>query len=203
VWRADLSASEQPLERLLCEQELARAKRLLSASHRRLWIRSRGLLRELLGRYLAEDPSALCFAVDAHGKPHLSGAAQARVEFNLSHSGTLALYAFCADAPVGVDVQADRPSGDDVAIAERILGPLAAAELRAIGDPRERRAQFLRMWTRYEAEAKCVGTGIGADTHTSRARVWGVGLDMGTGAAGAVACTNEPRELRCWEWPPN
>jgi 4'-phosphopantetheinyl transferase len=200
VWRADLSAIREPLERLLSEQELERAQRLLSASHRRLWVRSRGLLRELLGRYLAEDPSALRFAVDAHGKPYLTGAAQARVQFNLSHSGTLALYAFRADAPVGVDVQADRRPSDDVGIAARILGPAAAAQLRAIGDPRERHSAFLQMWTRYEAETKCVGTGIGADTPSSRAGVWSAALDMGIGAAGAVACANEPLELRRWEW---
>jgi 4'-phosphopantetheinyl transferase len=157
------------------------------------------VLRALLGRYLGVDASALRFVEDERGKPAL--AESAAVSFNLSHSGALALYAFCADAAVGVDVETDRRSLDEVAIAARVLGETTAARLRAITDPRARRHEFLRAWTRYEAELKCLGTGIGAgaaDAPTSE--LWVAELDLGAGAAGAVACAREPRELRRWAW---
>ncbi len=211
MWRAELTRADERLGALLCEQERARAARLLSERSRLLWTRSRGLLRALLGRYLQEDPRALRFAEQAHGKPSLlvsadrsprdAGPGGARVSFNLSHSGTLALYAFCADAAVGVDVESDRRPIDEVALAARMLGASEAARLREIADPAVRRREFLRAWTRYEAQLKCLGTGIGAaSSGLDRGRVWVAELDPGGGAAAAVACVREPRELRCWIW---
>jgi 4'-phosphopantetheinyl transferase len=215
VWRADLTAVDERLSGLLCEEERARAGRLLGEGHRLLWMRSRGLLRTLLGRYLQLDPRALCFSRDPHGKPSLrepagepshdrrtAPAGPASLSFNLSHSGTLALYAFCAGAPVGIDVEADRHPSDELAIAARMLGEQEAARLRAIVDPSVRRLEFLRAWTRYEAELKCLGTGIGAGAAEARGRyTWVAQLEPGPGAAGAVACAREPGELRCWSWP--
>jgi 4'-phosphopantetheinyl transferase len=211
VWRAKLTGADERLGALLCEQERARAGRLLSVRSRLLWTRSRGLLRVLLGRYLHEDPRALRFAEEAHGKPLLlvpadrsprgAGVGGVHVSFNLSHSGELALYAFCAGAAVGVDVEGDRRSIDEVALAARVLGASEAAHLRAIADPAVRRREFLKAWTRYEAQLKCLGTGIGAGASgLDRGRVWVADLDPGGGAAGAVACAREPRELRCWTW---
>ncbi len=212
VWRAELTGTNERLGALLCEQERARADRLLSERTRLLWTRSRGVLRALLGRYLREDPRTLRFTGEAHGKLSLLERADgsrrgnrspsgASVSFNLSHSGTLALYAFCAGAAVGVDVEADRRPIDEVAIAARMLGASDAAHLRAIADPAVRRSEFLRAWTRYEAQLKCLGTGIGAGASgVDRGRVWVAELEPGGGAAGAVACAREPRELRCWTW---
>jgi 4'-phosphopantetheinyl transferase len=213
VWRADLTEADDSLADLLSDEELARAQRLLNDRNRLLWTRSRGLLRALLGRYLGESPRALHFVHDARGKPRLSepargpasggptaAGAHVGLSFNLSHSGELALYAFCAGAAVGVDVEADDRSIDEVAIAARVLGAHTAASLKAITDPAARRREFLRAWTRYEATAKCVGTGIGAGAAEAlERRVWVADLDPGAGAAGAVACEREPSELRCWE----
>src|ERR1700677_2321547 len=63
VWRADLRAVDDELGELLCEQELARAERLLSHSDRVRWTRCRGVLRALLARYLGLDPRALEFSL--------------------------------------------------------------------------------------------------------------------------------------------
>jgi 4'-phosphopantetheinyl transferase len=215
VWRADLQTLGDELCELLCEQELARAQRLLSGRGRLLWTRSRGLLRALLGRYLALDPRALRFLEGPHGKPELAGprdgrrlpvrdggARTGRLSFNLSHSGRLALYAFCADGAVGVDVEVERRSIDEAAIAARMFGAHEAERLRMIADPGARRTEFLRRWTRYEAELKCLGSGIAAGSSGARGRrVWVSNLEPATDAAGAVACVWEPAELCCWTWP--
>jgi 4'-phosphopantetheinyl transferase len=197
VWLADLTAVDERVEELLCERERERAERLLGDRLR--WKRSRGLLRMLLGRYLEHDARALRFVEGEHGKPTLAEAPA--MSFNLSHSGSLALYAFCTDAAVGVDVESVRRSLDEVAIAARVLGETTAAHLRGIADPRARRREFLRAWTRYEAELKCLGTGIGAGaTDAPTSDLWVAELDLGAGAAGAVACVREPRELRRFAW---
>jgi len=207
VWRAELAGAHPRLAELLCERERERAARLLRERDRVLWTHARGLLRALLGRYLRLDPRTLRFAAGPHGKPALP--AQLALEFNLSHSGSLALYAFSRAGPVGVDVETDRRALDELALAERELGAHEAQRLRALADPAARRREFLRAWTRHEAAAKCLGTGIAAAC-ASRERagaLWIAELSPGADAAGlgataALACEQRPRELRCWRWEP-
>jgi 4'-phosphopantetheinyl transferase len=214
VWRADLTVVGEQLCDLLNGEERARAERMLTGElERTLWMRSRGLLRALLGRYLREDPAALRFATGAHGKPHLVDDASAaagrqlqlahvasRIQFNLSHSAGLALYALAHRSSVGVDVELARRPIDTLAIAARVFG---AAEVKRLGQLGEqaREREFLRMWVRYEAGVKCLGVGLGgADARDDRDLPWIADLQLGPGAAAAVAADTPPRELRCWEW---
>jgi len=202
VWRADLTAVAEDLGKLLCSEERARAERMVDERNGELWRRSRGLLRELLGRHLQLEPSSLRFSTGEHGKPALADDTSPTVDFNMSHSGQLALYAFSDAGAVGVDVEVARRPTDEVAIAARVLGASEAARLRAL-DPETRRQEFLRAWTRYEAELKCLGTGIGGtDGGTEGARPWVADLALGHGAAGAVSSERPARELRCWGWRP-
>jgi 4'-phosphopantetheinyl transferase len=73
VWRADLTRVEDGLAELLCAEERERARQIRDVHRRRLWMRSRGVLRALLARYLDGDPRALRFALGPHGKPALRG----------------------------------------------------------------------------------------------------------------------------------
>ena len=169
-----------------------------------MWTRSRGLLRLLLGRYLACDPTGLRFAFGLHGKPALRGFEG--VAFNLSHSDSLALYAFTIGAAVGVDIEllARRDLKTNyVTLARRAFGPEQARRLAAL-DPDTRRLRFLRAWVRHEAMLKCRGTGLlGADAATAPAGVgeempepWVCEIDVGLDAVAAVAVDGAPRDLR-------
>ncbi len=194
---------------LLCEEERARAGRLVSERDRRLWTRSRGVLRALLGRYLQRDPTALRFASGAHGKPALIdatagsaagssfGAKISRLSFNLSHSGQLALFAITETGPVGVDVEVARRPIDELAIAARTFGPEEARRLERL-DPASREREFLRAWVRHEAELKCRGTGLPPSCEGA-SELWIAELDVGATAAAAVA-VERPARLHCWDW---
>jgi 4'-phosphopantetheinyl transferase len=212
VWRVELETVTDDLAGLLCAEERARAERFLSDRDRRRWTRSRGVLRALLGRYLHEDPRTLRFATGAHGKPELRddaiGSISAsrrnpsrpwRLSFNLSHSGGLALFAFTRTDAVGVDVEVARRPIEEISLAARVLGPAEARRLEGL-DPAMRGHEFLRAWTRHEAELKCRGRGIGAGS-ASAGELWIAELDVGSRAAAAVALERAPRELRCWHWP--
>jgi 4'-phosphopantetheinyl transferase len=213
VWRADLTAGPGHLVGLLCAEERERAERFLSDGDRQRWMGSRGVLRALLGGYLQKDPRTLRFTISAHGKPVLRedaagssappvsvSARHARISFNLSHSGQLALYAFIETGSVGVDVEVAGRRGDEVAIAARVLGLTEARRLEGLDQPiRER--EFLRAWVRHEAVLKCRGTGIGgADGAPSGVARWVAELDVGVRAAAAVALERPPHDLRCWDW---
>jgi len=210
VWRADLTAVSDELAALLCAGERARAERLVSERTRRLWTRSRGVLRALLGLYLQRDPIALRFSTGSHGKPALTGGGRRspaaassktklpQLSFNLSHSGDLALFAFTGAGPVGIDVEVARRPIDELAIAARTFGRKEARRLADL-EPALRRREFLRAWTRHEAGLKCRGSGIGG-SRASAGRLWITELDVGATAAAAVALGRPARELHCFDW---
>jgi 4'-phosphopantetheinyl transferase len=208
VWRAELAAQGDELTALLCAEERARVERFPIERDGQLWARSCGVLRALLGAYLDANPCELRFTHTAHGKPVLFGESR-WLRFNLSHSGGLALYAIAADVEVGVDVQLPRSAErtlDVAAIAERAFGALQARRLQEL-EPRERERELLRLWTRYEAELKCSGRGIGGvdagsgGAGAAERSLWIAELDVGSRAAAALACEARPSEIRLWEWP--
>ena len=192
VWRTDLDALPrglvEPLEELLSPDEHSRAEHLAREEDRERWMRARGVLRALLGHRLQRDPRALSFHTGKHGKPALAGSGE--LDFNLSHSAGLAVYALARDAPVGVDIEAlqRRPSRDDLALAEHVFGGELARRLRALS-PSERRGEFLREWVRHEATLKCLGVGL-SGPQPEQAATAGLRLaelDVGPEAAAALA----------------
>ena len=206
VWRADLATLGEAHLALLDAEESARAKRFLQDRDRQRWAQSHGVLRALLGSYLGVDGSGLRFAAGEHGKPALDfstgDGAHPLPSFNLSHSGDLALYAIAATAPVGIDVETPRSVERVLEIALRTFGPEESAQLEQLDDPEARQQEFLRMWTRHEAELKCLGTGIGgAHLAAGAPRPWRRDLELGNRAVAAVAVAHPPSELCCWRWP--
>ena len=170
---------------------------MLNKRDGQLWMRSRGVLRVLLGRYLQQDPGALRLSTGAHGKPELRPQG---LSFNLAHSGRLALYAIAETGAVGVDVEIARRPVNEVAVAERSFGPVEARRLADL-DPAAREREFRRLWVRHEARLKCRGTGIGGTSaEASTGQLWIAELDVGDRAAAAVAADAPPRELCTWDW---
>jgi 4'-phosphopantetheinyl transferase len=236
VWRADLATVGQDVVALLNAEERARAERIVHAADRLLWSSARGVLRALLARYLGGDADGVELAVGRHGKPELVGdrGRPAHPSFNLSHSRNLALYAFSSHAPVGVDVQAlrdgrRRKGVDHIALARSAFGEHEAQRLSLVA-PGRREWEFLRAWTRHEAELKRLGRGIGVgagdgadagvddagngngagdqpDRDGAVARTaepctpsWIVELDVGRRAVAALALGGEPSDLQQWTW---
>jgi 4'-phosphopantetheinyl transferase len=218
VWRADLDAVGDDLLELLDGEERDRGERIVREEARARWLRARGVLRELLGRYLHADPRALRFAVGAHGKPCVVNYAGSSsmgkshwqtpraLSFNLSHSRAWALYAFTRIGEVGIDIQVARAPLEEVAIAARAFGAAEARRLEGLEQViRER--EFLRAWVRHEAALKWRGRGIGGGQASSGSAAagarasepWIVQLEIGPRAAAAFAVEYAPRDLHCWD----
>ena len=115
------------LKSLLDAAELERAGRFRFPRDRDRFVVGRGLLRSLLGRYVGQAPAQLQFTYANAGKPLLRDHA---LQFNLAHSGGLALLAVAGRRTVGVDVEQVRPSLDIMTIAERYFAAGEQAFLR-------------------------------------------------------------------------
>ena len=159
VWLAELNVPLGRLiayEKLLVDDERNRARLFHFARDRDHYIAGRGMLRVMLGRYLDKLPMEIDIVFGEYDKPFLSSG---EVQFNLAHSGNLALYAFCLDQEVGIDIEAEQELIDTLAIAKHFFSPSEYNTL--LSTPKEQQTSaFYRCWTRKEAFIKAVGEGL-------------------------------------------
>lgn len=163
IWRASLRVSPGVLEHLsahLDESERTRASRFIFEGDRDHFIAARGILRDLLARYVGCSPGELRFAQGPRGKPSLERTGSTRpVSFNVSHSHGMAAYAFARDRELGIDIELIRQDFGGQEIAERYFSPSEVAELASL-PPEARADAFFLAWTRKEAYIKAVGEGL-------------------------------------------
>jgi 4'-phosphopantetheinyl transferase len=160
VWQSDLVVSPDRLERLLrtlSTEELSRAHRIAPTAGRERFIATRGLLRELLGRYLDTPPDRVSLDYEELGKPCLSDPAP--LHFNVSHAEERALFAFTTVGPLGVDLERLRSLSNVERIARRAFTPNDLQSWLQLSHE-ERLVGFFERWTRMEALAKLKGHGV-------------------------------------------
>lgn len=224
VWRASLDRATDDVahwQTLLRDDEVERAGRFYFEKDRRHWIVARATLRALLGRYLEIEPQELRFAHNEYGKPSIASPTMGQhLQFNLSHSGELALYAFAYNRAVGVDVEQMRAP---LAYEELATHFFSAHECHALLTlPEEQREEaFFLCWSRKEAYIKARGKGLSLPLNQfdvslapgeparlldSReepqvAERWSLAaLLPGTGYAGALVAEGSGWQLHCWQW---
>lgn len=209
IWPLDVGDGERAqLTEFLSEEERARAARFVFERDQKRFAVARGRMREVLAATLGVRPSALAFAVSAHGKPALISG---ELTFNLSHSGGLAALGISRGPAIGVDIEEERPLKEDV--AGRFFSAREVAALRALPEV-EQLGAFYRCWTRKEAIVKAIGDGlshpldsfdvtIAGEAKVERfegerdASVWQLQhFDPAPGFAGAVACRTGGTALR-------
>lgn len=162
VWRVPLQttpATLATLEGSLSSEERARADRFRFARDRRGYVVTRAVLRALLARVLALEPSGVRLQLGPQGKPFLAPTHHSDVQFNVAHSHELALIALARGLQLGVDVEYRRDLHDAQSIAKRFF---SGQEVRAmLAAPMARQHElFFRIWTRKEAFIKATGKGL-------------------------------------------
>ena len=226
VWRSSLDLAAETrsmLERTLSRVELERASRFATDQLRDRWVVGRGILRTLLGSYLDQSPASLRFRYGEHEKPYLAGAmAEGEIHFNVSHSHSLALFAFARKREIGVDVEWIRDDLEQAEIASRFFSSTESAQLLELPAV-EQIGRFFALWTCKEAFVKAQGGGIsfglsrfdvqlesGAETVPIVSNEEGESFspwlahrfDPGPGFAGALAVDDQTAEVSLWDWPP-
>lgn len=158
VWIASLDVSDARYAKLtqaLSPEERQRADDLPPVLARRFKV-ARGILRDLLSGFTGTAPAKLRFQYGNAGKPLL---ADHDINFNISHSAELGLFAFAPDRPVGVDVENERPVRRLLDVAQRFLSEEEVRSLAATA-PEDRDASFLRSWVVREARLKAEGKSV-------------------------------------------
>lgn len=168
VWPILLRTSDVVLElfgSFLAPDERERVSRFRFDHLRHSFVLTRGTLRVLVGGYLNLHPADVCFKYGPNGKPAL--AMNDAIDFNLSHSGEMALFAFTTNCELGIDVEQIRSIPDMQNIADHFFCPEEAAELMLL-PTHERELGFFRCWTRKEAYVKATGYGLAKSLNAFR-----------------------------------
>lgn len=169
IWYLDLNLYLDKLEKfktILSQEELTKAFKFKFEKHQNRFIITRANLRLILSKYINIKPENIEFIYSEKGKPSLAqNYNNVGIEFNLSHSGELALYAVTKDKKIGIDVEKIRTNCDVESIAKRFF---CESEYQFISrlPEKEKEKAFYQLWTGKEAYLKATGEGLGGGLDT-------------------------------------
>jgi 4'-phosphopantetheinyl transferase len=224
VWRASLDQDAKVvanLAALLSQDERQKAARYHRPVDRDRFIVGRGILRRVISAYLALAPGQLQFTYNEYGKPAISDDQNDRaLNFNLSHSAGLALYAITRGRVVGIDVEYIREDFATLDIAEHFFSKDEVRSLRAAPACRRTEA-FFNCWSRKESYIKAIGMGVSypldgftvslapdiapallkVDADEREPTRWQMyEIKAGEGYAASLIVENPPVTLKRWQW---
>lgn len=163
IWRANLNLPALALHKIsawLSPEESARAQRLINVIHQQRYRASHAILRDILAKYVGIKPHMLRFQFSTHGKPCLDkGQNQLHLQFNMTHSRDMALYAVTSNIEVGIDIEYIQSHLEGMKIAKRYFSENEYEQLLSLPEP-EQLNGFYRCWTRKEAFLKAIGLGL-------------------------------------------
>jgi 4'-phosphopantetheinyl transferase len=223
VWRVPLEFSPTGvnwLSQVLSKDERDRADRFHFDSDRNHFIVARAWLRIIIGSYLRVKPADLEFDYSNYGKPSLAKpfAEVTGLNFNLAHSGELAVFGMTLGRQIGIDLERISCKLTYEELAQRFFSSSEIARLSSLPQAARRRA-FFDCWTRKEAFIKAKGLGLslaldqfdvalGADEPAllctrwdqSEADRWSLrALDVDPDYVGALAVEGKASQLSYWQ----
>ncbi|MEL7039223.1 MAG: 4'-phosphopantetheinyl transferase superfamily protein, partial [Cyanobacteria bacterium J06592_8] len=210
----ELSEQLTEFEQILSLEERERAYRYRRHQDQVRFIVARGVLRRILAGYLGLSPSELEFSYSTRGKPQLKTNSLG-IEFNISHSEELGLFAIALNRQVGIDVEYIRTI-EVLSLAERFFQASEYSALNALQDNQQLRG-FFQLWTAKEAYVKATGEGLSglesvefslSDLELAKSSIvqhlnsdWFVqSLDLGSEYCAAIAVEGKQCSIKYWKF---
>lgn len=160
LWQFSLEQELNIAYQLLNADERARGDRFYFSRHKRRFTTARATLRIILSRYLNTAPERLEFTYGSHGKPAVINSQ--KLQFNISHTGDIALLAVGKKYPMGVDIE--QYSGRSYeGIAKSLFSEQEFDEFKKVPTALKT-AVFFHVWSQKEAFIKACGLGLSYPT---------------------------------------
>lgn len=160
LWQFSLVNELPSAAQILDEEETIRANRFYFSQHKRRFATARATVRIILARYLNMAPERLEFTYNPQGKPSVVNSQ--KLQFNLSHSGDLAILAVGKGFPIGVDIEQFSARPYD-GIAETLFSQQELEGFYKV-PPSLKPAIFFHIWSQKEAFIKICGLGLSYPT---------------------------------------
>ncbi len=163
IYLIDLNSNFYQVDELskFCDQnELIRSKNFKFQNHQNFFILTRGILRIILSKYLDITPQEIIFNYSEKGKPYIETSLnQNEIQFNLSHSENLVLYAITKQSQIGIDIEKIRDNCNVTSLAKRFFTPNEYQIIKELNDQKKYQI-FFQTWTLKEAYLKAIGLGL-------------------------------------------
>jgi len=163
IWLNFLNLHQAKLKHLyplLSPAEKERSERFKHFKHRKNYIASHGFLHTVLGYYIDTPAIEIEFSHGEHGKPSIVTEQNPdNIQFNLSHSGSLAILAVCKNNQLGIDIECTNRKADWAGIARRFFTETEQKLFFQLEEDLQEDA-FYKIWTRKEAHMKVTGQGL-------------------------------------------
>jgi len=163
IWRSHFQTafvSNRKFLEGLSGEEIGKARRFVHQSDQNRYIFAHAMLRSILGAYVGCEPQQLIFETNQYGKPFLASPGDGNdIQFNLSHSEDMTLFAVTRGARVGIDVEYMRSVPD----ARQIVNRFFSVDERKFLNPLplvDFNKSFFACWTSKEAYLKGIGKGL-------------------------------------------
>ncbi len=224
IWYAMLDDSIEQFEyysQLLTAEEKNKAAGFRFKQSRIHFVLRRGILRTILGLYLAKKPNLVELRNRKNGKPELVPSRGTNsIQFSLSHSNGVALYGFTRECDIGVDIEYVRQIDDMELLSQSFFSQSENSTLQAL-PVEERKRAFFKCWTRKEAFIKATGEGLSYPLNSfevslglneppsllilkedgGKGTLWSIGEpELISNVAAAFAIRGAVGEVQCWEW---
>jgi 4'-phosphopantetheinyl transferase len=160
LWQFSLEHELNVAYQVLNADEKARGDRFYFSRHKRRFTTARAALRMILGRYLNTAPERLEFTYGSHGKPEVVNLQ--KLQFNISHTGDLAMLAIGKGYPMGIDIElySARPYEG---IAKSLFSEQEYEKFIKVPSVLKT-AVFFHVWSQKEAFIKACGLGLSYPT---------------------------------------
>ena len=148
------------LRQNLSEDECSRATRYHFEKDSNRFILRRSILRILISNYLGVDAKHIQYCYGKRGKPRITNNySNEPLNFNMSHSENLMLYAFASNQEVGIDIEHVRPIPEAMQIVESCFSDKEKIIFNGLTADLQEEV-FFQLWTRKEAFLKATGKGL-------------------------------------------
>jgi len=163
IWLNYLNLHQARLKHLyplLSAAEKERSERFKHYKPRKNYIASHGFLHTVLSYYVNTPANEITFSLGEQGKPSIIDEQNSEnIQFNLSHSGNLAILAVCKNHQLGVDIEHTDRKADWGGIARRFFTEDEQGKFFQLNENMQEDA-FYKVWTRKEAHMKVTGKGL-------------------------------------------
>ena len=156
IWHGDILTENEETYYInfLSEDEKIRAAKFYRPELQKKYIKTRGVLREILSSYLNRKPQDIVIKLGKYGKPYVQNLA-----FNLSHTANHFSLVVSNIEDVGIDMEKVSSRHGLPAIAKKCFSEIELSYWNATHEQKKGR-MFYCFWVRKEAFVKAVGRGI-------------------------------------------
>jgi phosphopantetheinyl transferase len=148
---------------LLTRAEQRRAALFHFERERAAFVTTRATLRRVLGQALRCEAAEVRLVDGEHGRPMLHDVHGSSLDFNVTHSGTMAAIALAPNGRVGIDIEWHRRNRGLRDLVPTVMGAGERALIESAASEEAFLDAFYACWTRKEAIVKGIGTGIVTD----------------------------------------